>query len=97
LLTSGLIPKPKQICAKAVTITSIHNGRVCELAIFCIKSCSATADRKLKDAQVRATINQKLIETGEKERYIDQLKVLKFVGSKSSFGRNWWNADGEMR
>lgn len=42
---------------------------------------SAAADRKLKDAQVRATINQKLIETGEKERFgmqkapISQCKV----------------------
>lgn len=28
------------------------------------------AERKIKDAQVRATINQKLIESGEKERYV---------------------------
>jgi hypothetical protein len=30
--------------------------------------CSPAAERKLRDAQVRATINQKLIESGEKER-----------------------------
>eukprot|EP00003_Mantamonas_plastica_P003064 TRINITY_DN1248_c0_g1_i2.p1 TRINITY_DN1248_c0_g1~~TRINITY_DN1248_c0_g1_i2.p1 ORF type:complete len:105 (-),score=29.50 TRINITY_DN1248_c0_g1_i2:96-410(-) len=28
---------------------------------------STTTDRKLKDAQIRATINQKLVESGEKE------------------------------
>eukprot|EP00163_Fabomonas_tropica_P001117 TRINITY_DN1084_c0_g1_i2.p2 TRINITY_DN1084_c0_g1~~TRINITY_DN1084_c0_g1_i2.p2 ORF type:complete len:106 (+),score=18.13 TRINITY_DN1084_c0_g1_i2:190-507(+) len=33
------------------------------------------AERKLKDAQVRATINQKLIETGEKERLKDMLRA----------------------
>jgi len=30
---------------------------------------SALAERKVRDAQVRATINQKLIESGEKEKY----------------------------
>eukprot|EP00300_Choanocystis_sp_HF-7_P027099 c32166_g1_i1.p1 GENE.c32166_g1_i1~~c32166_g1_i1.p1 ORF type:complete len:141 (-),score=29.71 c32166_g1_i1:61-483(-) len=33
------------------------------------------AERKLKDAQVRAAINQKLIESGEKERLKDLLRT----------------------
>ena len=28
------------------------------------------SDRKIKDAQMRATINQKLVETGERERFV---------------------------
>ena len=36
---------------------------------------SAQAERKIKDAQVRATINQKLVETGEKEKLKDLLRT----------------------
>ncbi|OWF50131.1 transcription and mRNA export factor ENY2 [Mizuhopecten yessoensis] len=32
-------------------------------------------DRKLKDAQMRATINQKLVETGERERLKELLRT----------------------
>ena len=35
--------------------------------IFYFYNCSLQ-ERKIKDAQMRATINQKLVETGERER-----------------------------
>jgi len=36
---------------------------------------SSVEARKLKEAQIRATINQKLIETGEKDRLKDLLRT----------------------
>jgi hypothetical protein len=40
-----------------------------------------SADRKLKDAQVRAAINQQLVESGEKERCVRGTTTVGLAGT----------------
>jgi len=46
---------------------TVHLPTFCSLVYRCCQC------RRNRDAQLRATINQKLIETGERDRYVDVL------------------------